>query len=297
MIITAPALEALKTGFATSYNKGFTSVPPLWPQLAMKITSHHSKEAYGWMEQIPSLREWVGPRVVNGLKASGYIIENRDFEQTISVPRNSIQDDQAGLFSPLFEEMGRAASEVPDKLITELMLAGFTTDCYDGQTFFDTDHPVVGPDNTTVSVSNFGGGSGEPWFLLDTTRAIRPFVYQERTPFNRLDSLDKPNDPNVFFNKEFIYGTDGRGNAGFGLWQLAYGSKGTLDATSYAAARAAMLKMVGDQGRKLGIRPTTLVVGPSNESAARKLLKTNNRTGGESNEWQDSAELIVSAWI
>ncbi len=29
---------------------------------------------------------------------------------------------------------------------------------------------------------------------------------------------------NVFMNNQFIYGADGRSNAGYGFWQMAYGS-------------------------------------------------------------------------
>ena len=39
----------------------------------------------------------------------------------------------------------------------------------------------------------------------------------------------KPGDDNVFFKKEFIYGVDARCNAGYGLWQLAFGSTGEAD--------------------------------------------------------------------
>ena len=40
-----------------------------------------------------------------------------------------------------------------------LVAAGFTSLCYDGQYFFDTDHPV-GPNESPASVSNHGGGAG-----------------------------------------------------------------------------------------------------------------------------------------
>ena len=58
-----------------------------------------------------------------------------------------------------------------------------------------------------------------------------------------------------------------------------------------------MMKMTGDRGRKLGIRPTVLVVGPDNESAGRKLLNSEYASGGESNEWKGTAELIVTPWV
>lgn len=63
------------------------------------------------------------------------------------------------------------------------------------------------------------------WYLLCTKRAIRPFVFQLREKA-KLVALDRENDENVFMRKEYLYGVDGRYNAGYGLWQLAYGSTG-----------------------------------------------------------------------
>lgn len=54
---------------------------------------------------------------------------------------------------------------------------------------------------------------------------------------------DNPPDENVFYKREYIYGSDGRCNVGFGLWQLAYASKQPLTAENYEAARAAMMGM------------------------------------------------------
>jgi len=91
-----------------------------------------------------------------------------------------------------------------------------------------------------------------------------------------------------------------RVNAGFGLWQLAYASKGTLDATNYAAARAAMMSQSGDEGRKLGIKPDTLVVPPSLESEALALINNELIINGGvsvSNQWAGTAKLIVVPWL
>lgn len=64
---------------------------------------------------------------------------------------------------------------------------------------------------------------------------------------------------------EYLYGVRARANAGFGLWQLAFGSRAPLTAANYAAARASMSSIKGDQGRVLGIRPNVLVVPPALE--------------------------------
>lgn len=58
------------------------------------------------------------------------------------------------------------------------------------------------------------------WYLLDTSKPIKPLIYQKRqdpvlvTQFN-------PNDPSVYGRKEFEWGIDMRGAAGYALWFLA----------------------------------------------------------------------------
>lgn len=88
-----------------------------------------------------------------------------------------------------------------------------------------------------------------------------------------------------------------RCNVGFGLWQLAFGSKQPLDRVGYAAARAAMMAFKGDQGRPLGVRPTLLVVPPSLEGAARDIIVADTLDGGGTNPWKGSAELVVTPWL
>lgn len=116
----------------------------------------------------------------------------------------------------------------PEELIFNLLASGFNTECYDGQNFFDTEHPLHDDTGNEIgSVSNMQAGAGLAWFLLDTSRAVRPIVWQEREKYE-FEALDKFSDPNVFFNNESIYGVRARVNAGFGLWQLAFGSKDVL---------------------------------------------------------------------
>lgn len=309
MLINQSNLKTLFDGFSAAFNKGFTGAETAYTRIAMTIPSSTREQTYGWLAQLPKMREWLGDRVVNNLAAHGYKIVNRDFENTVGVPRNDIEDDQYGIFAPLFSEMGRAAAEMPDELVFGLLAEGFTTPCYDGQNFFDTDHPVGDGKGGTVSVSNMQAGAAEPWFLLDCSKAIRPMIFQERRKLGNLVSKTEPTDDNVFFKKEYVYGTDGRCNVGYGLWQLAFGSKAELTPENYEAARKAMMSLTGDAGRKLGIKPDTLVCGPNNEGAAMRLLNNGTRivvaensTGEETpvavqNEWAGTAKPIVTPWL
>lgn len=66
------------------------------------------------------------------------------------------------------------------------------------------------------------------WFLFDTSKPIRPLIFQQRKK-TEFVSKDDIKDDNVFNKKEFLYGADSRDNAGYGLWQLAYGSTGEVE--------------------------------------------------------------------
>ena len=293
MIINASNLETLFNGFKAAFQQGFEGAASQWAKVAMEVPSVTEKEIYGWLSQLPGMREWIGDRLIKNVVANGFTIENRDFELTIGVPRNKIQDDQYGVFAPFLQEMGRSAATHPDELVFATLAKGFTEHCHDGQYFFDTDHPVG--TNNPVSVANTDGGAGEPWYLLDTSRAIRPLIFQKRQDYSFV-SKDNPGDDNVFMRKQYLYGVDARVNAGFGLWQLAWGSRQTLDTAHYTTARAAMQKFKGDEGKPLGVKPTLLVVGPNNEEAALKLINAATLENGESNPWRDSVDVIVTPW-
>ncbi len=290
-------LTALNVAFKAAFMAGLAMAPSQWKQIATEVPSTTGSEEYGWLGQMPGLREWVGDRVVNAIAQHGYSIRNKDWEDTVAVPRNAIDDDQYGVYTPLFQELGRAAESHPDELVFGTALKnGFSSLCYDGQNFFDTDHPVLAADGSTTSVSNSGGGSGTPWFVLDTSRVIKPVILQMRKK-PVFTAKTKPDDENVFQRKEYVWGVDGRWNIGYGFWQMAYGSKQTLDETALAAAIAAIGSFKGDYGRPLGLRPTLLVVPPSLELAAEKLLVATTGANGATNVMANKLKLLVAPWL
>jgi phage major head subunit gpT-like protein len=296
MLINSTNLDSLRVGFKALFQSGLPLASSLWQRIATRVPSTSRKEKYGWLGKLPGFRKWIGPRAIQNLNQYDYEIVNEPFEQTVGVDRDDIADDSLGIYNPLFVELGRAAGAIYDQLVWALLKAGFTTKCYDGQYFFDTDHPVIDSTGAAVSVANTDGGSGEPWFLLDVSRAIKPIILQVRKE-PEFVAKDNPQDDRVFMNKEFVYGSDLRCAVGYGFWQMAWGSKQTLDATHYKAARAALGGMKGDYGDPLGIVGNLLVVGPSNEEAGRKLLNSEYGSGGETNPWKGTAELLVVPWL
>lgn len=57
------------------------------------------------------------------------------------------------------------------------------------------------------------------WYVADIARPIKPLIFQLREP-PVMVSKTAPTDDNVFFERQFIWGVDARGAAGYGPWFL-----------------------------------------------------------------------------
>jgi phage major head subunit gpT-like protein len=300
-IINAAILQSLRTMVRTEFQNALAKTEPNYMKVASLVPSNTKSNTYGWLGSMPTMREWVGARVINSIKEHGYSITNRTFETTIGISRDDVEDDSLGIYKPMVQALAQEGEEFPDDLVFELLAAGFTTACYDGQYFFDTDHPVnaahdgSGADASVANMAVDGAYNGAPWFLLDTTRPLKPLIFQERRKLD-LNTLFNPTDPSVWTNNEFQFGTDLRCEAGFGFWQMAFANKRALNATNLWASYKAMQAFTRDGGKKLKIRPSILVVPSSLEDVALKLM-TRERIdeGGVTvdNELKGKFEILV----
>lgn len=294
MLITAASLDALRTGFRKEYNTGFASYGPMWNKVATKVPSSTKSNTYGWLRDFPRLREWIGDRQVKSLAEGSYAIENKPFEATVGVKRTDIEDDNLGIYAPMMQGLGQSASEFPDELIFTLLGAGFDTPCWDGQNFFDAEHPVM--DDAGSVYSNMQDGASAAWFLLDTRKPLKPLINQVRQEA-RFVSMTQPEDEQVFMKNEYRYGVDLRGNAGFGFPQMAFASKAALTADNYAANRQAMTSQVSETGHKLNIKPDLIVVGPSNRATAKQLFEAARIASGADNIYFEDVEVLEVPWL
>lgn len=293
MIINKQNLATVFQVYSAAFKNAFALVDPMWSKVATMIPSGTESNFYAWLGQFPSLRKWIGERIIKNMVAHTYTLTNDDFESTVGVDRNHFEDDTYGVFSTLFADMGYAAAIHPDELIFEKLSNGATDLCYDGQPFFSASHPVV-VNGVTSTVSNYDStGGGALWALMDTKRPLKPLIWQKRKDYN-FQAFNKPDDEHVFKNKEYLYGVDARGAAGYGLWQMAYGSLNTLNATNFDAAWDAMISLKSDEDKPLGVSPNLLVVGPSNRAAARDLIENLYIGGGNSNPNYKAVEVVVS---
>lgn len=69
------------------------------------------------------------------------------------------------------------------------------------------------------------GGSDSDWYVMDTTRPVKPLVFVERkAPMMTFKNAE--NDDNVFWDDEVVFGVRARGAAGYGPFFLASKCKG-----------------------------------------------------------------------
>lgn len=306
-MINSATLNALRVSFSKKFEEGKARATPQYSQIATVVSSSAKSNTYGWLGQFPKFREWIGDRVLKSMKEHAYSITNKSWESTVAVDRDDIADDNIGVYAPMMDEMGYGAAVFPDELCFPLLKAGFTTVCYDGQYFFDTDHPVnaeVDGSGADTSVSNVivdGAYTGEPWFLLDVSRALKPIIFQERTKA-QFQVMDNPDDEAVFMRKQFRYGTDVRCNVGYGFWQMAVGVKKTLGYQSLWDAITLMKGFKADGGRPLGLGKgkLLLVVPSSMEQLALQLKEREQISDGTttvSNELRNKFDVLVADFL
>lgn len=140
MDLTPQALAVFFTGLHTSYDKGYATPEPWFSKLAMTVNSDTEIETYAWMDRLPAMRQWIGPRTINNAPLRSRSITNLDWEMTESIPRNKFLDDKIGLYSHIAEQMGWSARKLHDQQIAAILQAGTTTLGFDNVNFFSTSH-------------------------------------------------------------------------------------------------------------------------------------------------------------
>lgn len=297
MLVNASTLGAVFLNLRTEFNRAFSAAPTQWASVAMRAPSASAQNDYKWLSEFPRMKRWIGDKNVKSLEGFSYTVVNEDWETTVEVDRNHIEDDTLGIYAPQAQSAGFAAAQFPDELVFSLF--NFTGKGFDGLTFFATTHKVAGANvsnkgtaalsvaTQAAAIASYGAArtamrkfkddEGRPlnvmpdtlvvppaledtanalinsdrledgkvnlykgtarllvapwlttdteWYLLDTGKPVKPFIYQERKAPAFVQQTD-PQADDVFMRRKFKYGAEARAAGGYGFWQLAYGSTG-----------------------------------------------------------------------
>lgn len=133
-------LETMFMDFEALYQSSYDQTTPFWNRLAMEVTSETEAIVTAWMDRLPRLREWIGPRVIHSPVIRSRTLVHREFEATVSVPKNKIKDDQYGIYAHVVTTMAQNAKKLPDFELAKILMNA--PPAWDDVPFFGTSHPV-----------------------------------------------------------------------------------------------------------------------------------------------------------
>jgi phage major head subunit gpT-like protein len=139
------AINRIYQEFRTEALKEFDAAPRLWREFAMEVPSSARSTLHAWLANQATVREWLGPRIANDMSTRTWEVLNKKWELTYKFNRDQIDDDLSGLVAGAIMEArqsGEKFARHEDLLIAQTLEAGLAALCFDGQFFFDTDHPV-----------------------------------------------------------------------------------------------------------------------------------------------------------
>lgn len=110
MEINTAALVGFRTLYSTKFNEAFNLAAPQLDKIAVRVDSGRvAQVVHRWMEAIPGMREFLGKRKINNLDSSGFTVVNKKWEDTIGIPKEDLERDQFGVYTPLIARMGQVA--------------------------------------------------------------------------------------------------------------------------------------------------------------------------------------------
>lgn len=137
MDINRKNMDSLFAGFKNNFLTGFELAPETWKKFAAPVQSGSASNIYPFLEQFGGMTEWSADRQVRNLTSQKIEVVNRDFEETVSIPRNDIEDDQYGIYGTVIAQLGLHAAKIWQDLAVEALLGN--PKWIDGKDFFSAE--------------------------------------------------------------------------------------------------------------------------------------------------------------
>lgn len=174
-----PGLESMFYTLDGRFQGAVDDVDQWWDKLATTVPSTSRANHYYWGELLGPMRKWIGERVINETKMRSYTLENEKFEKTLGINVDDIDDRQFQSSIMEAEQIGNAAANWRNDVVYAALRGGESALAWDGQFFFDTDHPV-----------NFDGGLGVYSNLQTGTPLTGDNFAQEVSNFSNVKGPD-----------------------------------------------------------------------------------------------------------
>ena len=149
--------KGLRADFLKAFNNGEN--PSDVMSMIMETKSTADQEKYGWLGEVAQMQEWKDERNLKGLVDYDYSIPNVDYESTLKVNKNAMDDDQLGAVKIRIRDLASRARTHVRKLFFDQIQLGETELGYDGVPFYSASHPESGSNQSNLITAAALAGS------------------------------------------------------------------------------------------------------------------------------------------
>lgn len=154
-------LENAYVTYSTIFDLALTNTEAIYPQVTTVINGAGPVNQFNWLDDMPTMQPWIGPRTVNRLRAEKHVLTTGWYANGIELDYDDVNEDRLGIVRPRIEMLAEMGPKKIDAVSMDFYINGFAGLlglCYDGQFLFDTDHTADGA-GTTGSQSNLVTGA------------------------------------------------------------------------------------------------------------------------------------------
>lgn len=152
-IVNHARLRATFTGLSTEFNNALEAADTKYQETCMVVPSTGRGMDYAWLTRFPKMRLWTGDKVIKQLELKTYYVANQNWEATIAVDRNDIEDDQLGIYAMQAKMIGNEAGNLYGRIANDLKNNAFTEEGMDGVAYYGT-HTQTDSNGTSFTTSN-----------------------------------------------------------------------------------------------------------------------------------------------
>lgn len=159
-LLDRPKLENAYIVFSTIFDMALVNTRVIYPEITTVIPNAGPVNQFNWLGDVPVMQKWVGPRVINRLRAEKHTLTTDWYANGIELDYDDVNEDKLGIVRPRIETLAEMGPRKIDAISIDMYNQGFAGSlglCYDGQFLFDIDHTADGA-GTGVSQSNLAAG-------------------------------------------------------------------------------------------------------------------------------------------
>lgn len=181
-ILDRARLDAAYVTFSTLFDMQLARTPTDFQDICTVMPVASTVTEFKWLGDVPKMKEWIGQRALNKLRAETHQIRTKNWANGIEVERDDLDDDKLGLIRPRIEQLAQEGMWHIEDLVFDIINDALSSGagggtlalCYDGQPLFDTDHTASGSGGT--SQSNFEDGAFDETNYQDAWAKMMNFV-------------------------------------------------------------------------------------------------------------------------